>query len=1057
MYNWLKKHKIGKIISFILIIVFSINLVGCDEPNSVPPGLDGGGIENLSVGVGENINGYTVYPESTFDPMSEELYYGYLLSYRSFILVVVPGVGDGSEDNPYTVSNPDNYLFRYAQYGVYKFDEQIGDFVDKDKKLLMYYVTVQELRSWFINSHEDDNFMSNAVEFHSSDVDVAKPSRFKCENLVNYTGGLNAEDFCGTYGNDQYNGGIINNSTGLFNDSIKGGMILFFGASSIAGYITYDDIVNNTSSQLANELDNVGYYDYVNEGFDYSEMLEGGSGEYIRNQLYDIYDATTEHAKEQINNSLSDVSSLSDDLKSSIISAYTEYYLVGTKGLERLKRTYELLERSLIEDAKNDPNLRNISAYTINVIKEKYRSLSSSDEKYLALYEVCSMFSKFKESAKDEAFDIKFSFSLYSRVVDITDYSDISSTLSTGEQYTSIIGYDLKNESSRNNLLFDEAYKLSNGQSDEGDYLLLITADGFTLDRGSEDEQIFLGASDMFGSGLLQELVRMDSCPNATIAAQMYNMLAELKVAIGSALAVSGAIAVTASAIGLTIASVIGKLAAFSLATPVPGGRIVALVLAGIAGLITLGVGIYTLVDGLKDKSRIKGLGASEENYCKTYVATVKELLNTFSLPIPVYHYEIPKDENVDQGLSINYCVQGEYDSDIGKCVEYTNDGILVSETYPISIPMYFYADNDQSEKLSLPGAPMLMYFRENKLVDYIYGAATPEFIVEMLRIWGVLAFREIVYSSAIDGNRATITRTSNTTANTIEVKEYRYCFTLDYGMNLYGDDVNESYCYYNGNTFVQKSDGASDMINSGSSMVVDFSSDVLSGLKESLSQRYNNENYLGEKEQYKYLKIKDEYIEDIEDVDVSDFTCDITSPNFSDKSYGIDGEGNIYYCGVEENADGSHVNKIKNIARIKDNNRAALEAELLEQGISLFDFLEYLKGNKIFVGEEIKVSDLYFTVTFKDEPQAQNEDGKLLYYRSGTLFGWGDGYKWKEKDKVSDNSEFRPVGIDEAAGTTKEDEVVNDSYNYFSASARYGEVYIKINENGEILVDIKR
>ena len=45
-----------------------------------------------------------------------------------------------------------------------------------------------------------------------------------------------------------------------------------------------------------------------------------------------------------------------------------------------------------------------------------------------------------------------------------------------------------------------------------------------------------------------------------------------------------------------------------------------------------IGIGIITLVNGLKEKARIKGLGASEENYCNNYVATINLLFESMPL-----------------------------------------------------------------------------------------------------------------------------------------------------------------------------------------------------------------------------------------------------------------------------------------------------------------------------------------------------------------------------------------------------------------------------------------
>ena len=81
MHKWLKHSKIFKVISFFLVAFFVINLTGCgkaQESNGVESG-ENGGYENISVGTGEDIVGYTIYSQSTFDQMTKNLFMGYLL------------------------------------------------------------------------------------------------------------------------------------------------------------------------------------------------------------------------------------------------------------------------------------------------------------------------------------------------------------------------------------------------------------------------------------------------------------------------------------------------------------------------------------------------------------------------------------------------------------------------------------------------------------------------------------------------------------------------------------------------------------------------------------------------------------------------------------------------------------------------------------------------------------------------------------------------------------------------------------------------------------------
>ena len=280
MFKLLKNKKIFRAIAFMLVAVFTINVTGCSEPNNVASGQDGGGNKNYSVGVGDNIDGYMVYSESTFDPMTLDLFMGYLLNGRNFTLVVVPGScsencdnGSNKEDldeRVYEFDNQENILFNQANNGVYKFNEYLGGgYENAQEKALMYYVTDSQLNDWFGYFNKDDNFMSNAMEFLDAETDVAKPSRFKCKDLVNFGEGLNATDFCdkiiknipvdteknassaciiGDYSS------LFANGDCLFSDGKYGGMILLFGFNSIEGYITYNHINNYAGSKTANVL-----------------------------------------------------------------------------------------------------------------------------------------------------------------------------------------------------------------------------------------------------------------------------------------------------------------------------------------------------------------------------------------------------------------------------------------------------------------------------------------------------------------------------------------------------------------------------------------------------------------------------------------------------------------------------------------------------------------------------------------------------------------------------------------------------------------------------------
>lgn len=854
MFKLLKNKRLFRTIAFMLVAVFTINIAGCAEPNDVVSGQPGGGDKNYAVGVGDNVDGYTVYSESTFDPMTLDLFMGYLLNGRNFTLVVVPGSCSENCDNDddeyadlqervYELDNDDNVLFNQASNGIYKYNEYLGGYENPEEKALLYYVTDAALNDWFDYFDSDDNFMSNATEFLASDTDVAKPSRFKCEDLVNLGNGLNADDFCNkviknitTY--DEYNSlgmpaaGASVITPSLFSNGKTGGMILFFGFNSIEGYITYDHIINYAGSALANSLEatgcnytlgNVDAFDYVkiaNGDFrmDYdvvdNEQNTANNQNMLLSKLQLLYPTAypSSVSIDEIKAKLTELLA-TDYFKSDIISAYTELKMQNLTGCSALKMSYSLIERSILTDHGSAvTNAGGLSAYA-NSLKNNSSYYSSSfnvwmDEGKQAIYEIVQMLLNFNENKKEEAFNLKFSASVFSRYDEVISLPNTDTILQKTK--TDSITKIYSGEKELITQLVEGTAKTSSKITNADTYITIITADGFIIDRGTEDDQITAGAADMLGmSGLLQELIRMDACPNATLAAEVFNMLANLKIVAGAALAITGAVVAAGAAIGLAVAGVIGKLAIVGLATPVPGARIAALVLAVIAGLIALGVGIYTLYQGLKDKARIKGMGASDTNYCKTYTATFNVLFDTMELTIPVYHYEIQKRSAGDgkDAISLYYCEKGDHNQGSSRdnpsddtCVE---NGTVVGK--PKEVPMYYYADMEFADELDVDGMPIIMFHKERKLVDYIYGATTPEFIVDTLRIWGILAMREIVYKAytTLSGGNVVvgIDHTTNANSRTMKMVEAKYCYTKEIGINLYDDSKfggsSPTFCIY--------------------------------------------------------------------------------------------------------------------------------------------------------------------------------------------------------------------------------------------------------------------
>jgi len=1100
MFKLLKKRRFVKFICFILVAAFSINIAGCgNEDNGVPES----NITNPSIGTGANTVGYTVYAESTFDPMTKNLFMGYLLLGREFTLVVVPG--EKNDDGEYVLKDPENILFTTAQAGVYKYNDDKGSYDDPTRKLLLYYVTDVELRSWFDYFEEDDNFMSNAMDFASSKVDVEKPSRFKCKQLVNMGSGLNANAFCD---------GIIKNSTGIFTKPETGGMFLFFGYGSIEGYITYDDINDYEGSNVANNLvGNLMYRPSDIGPFNFKYILDSYDGGIIRGMLTNS-EYEYDYSNDQINSFLTGTKN--EELLTDIIYLYTEMRMnAASPGHEKLKTTYELIGSGLLTDnnKNNLSDLKNLAMANKEVENEE-------QEKWAAIYEMVEMidgYSDFVTAAKKEAFDIKLSVALYSRYDSVFDYPD-ADKLTTGLHYNTKVNVNgnVGYEDTRDNLINGKDNS-SNGSLTNNSYLLLVTADGFVFDRGTESDQIAMGASDMFDMGtMLAELVKMDGCPNETLAAKMYNLIANLKIYAGASLAIAGVSAMAIAGIGLAVASVIGKIAMFTAVAPVPGARIAALIVVGIAGLVALGAGLLTLFDGIKEKNRLKGLGASETNYCKSYVATFNQLFTSLSLTIPVYHYNIPRETNdeINRDLSVNYCKEGAYNEDTRKCevVDSKTGGVTKSEN-PISVPLYYYANREQSEKLSLDGCPMLMYFKDGQLVDSISGATTPSFVVEMLRLWGLLAMREIVYQAQIEGNTINVYHTTSANARTHTILGAEYCLTTDYmkELNLEFDD--NDFCYqFDGakgeavvdlNKFEYIYASKEDRVKS--LLSVNIPEDKTGINDVILTRAIYNEYFssLASTKFYNYknnkginvLELREEFVADFDsnvDLSLVDWAnidasilgnirfkrlieetseyeyIDLNGEIVDKASYGgysfkyVVGQQKYFVVGnsifVLKEVQGETEIVLEKIATFNgdvstfDDISTYLNGEEDDTKYELKDFLDYISGSLTFNETTKETIPIYFTVTVKESPQANYyvkngkkttcDSGKYSYYRPNT-FLWFDGKYECHADAKAKDKPYSTINFDE-----------ND-VRYYTASVLVGTITITLKDTGDTTIDV--
>jgi len=177
IYKYLKKFR--RVISLVVIVCVIIPFVSACGNRDNNLGVNDV-IRSQTVGVGGNINAYTTYRQAKFMEMDKDMYYSYLLSYRSFILVVLPR----AKDNPDTEAkesdypNQTNLMFQAVYNGVSPYAEQVvnGDFslLNPEYKLLIYYVLADDFLSWEAEAIEEEN-----KSFITSALDYLGPSELK--------------------------------------------------------------------------------------------------------------------------------------------------------------------------------------------------------------------------------------------------------------------------------------------------------------------------------------------------------------------------------------------------------------------------------------------------------------------------------------------------------------------------------------------------------------------------------------------------------------------------------------------------------------------------------------------------------------------------------------------------------------------------------------------------------------------------------------------------------------------------------------------------------------
>ena len=123
IYNFINKFK--KVICLVILCCIVIPLVSACGENENKLKVS---VKNSIIGVGTSIDAYTTYSQAKFLEMDKNMYYSYLLSYRDFILVVLPEDAS-NKDYP----NMENFMFQAAYNGVTPYADKLinGNFTLK--------------------------------------------------------------------------------------------------------------------------------------------------------------------------------------------------------------------------------------------------------------------------------------------------------------------------------------------------------------------------------------------------------------------------------------------------------------------------------------------------------------------------------------------------------------------------------------------------------------------------------------------------------------------------------------------------------------------------------------------------------------------------------------------------------------------------------------------------------------------------------------------------------------------------------------------------------------
>lgn len=629
--------------------------------------------QNPIIGKGRNIEAYSTYAQAQFIEMDKDMYYSYLLSMRDFILVVLP---EGECSDTDGDGNNDKC---YPKSDNLMFSATYNGVIPYAEEVI------------------DGNFLLHKPEYKILIYYVLVDDFLSWEEAANKEDDKgfieNALDFLGPSDADNYETHV----------EVQNGMITEI--KKTAKVVRNEEQYN--LKNIVNAKKYVSECDFLRVDSNYNIVDYSGIDSTALDKCGDKNHDNKPDGKNVIAN-------VAKGTSEGVTLLYGEGALYG----------YFI-----------DDDVRAYSFDDVEWIKELIQVTgSTSIEDYIRksarIYLLCDGANRYEDFCSTSSINTYVNQSVYKFRYDMSLLGRIKKI-----NYNTILDFNASTkvtESITQVTSVDEYSKILDGttsKGNKGDYLAFTTADGFIIDRGNIVMQA--GEDFLFNTNFLEMMTQMDACTNRTLASYLAEVLADVGIGVGGiavavglgVLAYAGVAAVTHIAAVSTVLAAVG---ATSLS--VPGvGWIVGAALLLVAGGIALYASIST-------KKAINDTNSA--NFCEVYKEAMGDILAENYLKIPIYGYNIEKDENFTAELCYEDYV---FNPAVGReqCGSEDENGNFVPSTY--SVPAFYMAKVTDVDKLKqLTGSPSIRLYSDGRFIDEIYGASSWSYIYAILDSWGV-------------------------------------------------------------------------------------------------------------------------------------------------------------------------------------------------------------------------------------------------------------------------------------------------------------------------------